>query len=81
MSAEGPRKSQDSVAKSDVKDLASQHVESSGELGENELYALRQRYPLLADASPEKLKALNKAVLRKLDWRFLTIITLMLLMK
>lgn len=40
-----------------------------------------QRYPLLREKTPEELAALNKAVLRKLDWKFLPCITLMLLMK
>jgi hypothetical protein len=40
-----------------------------------------QQYPLLAEKSPEELTALNKAVLKKLDWKFLPCITLMLLMK
>jgi hypothetical protein len=40
-----------------------------------------QRYPLLADKNEDELKALNKAVLRKLDWKFLPCITVMLLMK
>lgn len=40
-----------------------------------------QRYPLLVSKSPEELAALNKSVLRKLDWRFLPCISLMLLMK
>lgn len=40
-----------------------------------------QQYPLLKDKSEEELAALNKAVLRKLDWKFLPCITLMLLMK
>lgn len=40
-----------------------------------------QRYPLLAEKSPEELAVLNKAVLKKLDWKFLPCITLMLLMK
>ncbi|KAH7304699.1 putative vitamin H transporter [Stachybotrys elegans] len=39
-----------------------------------------QRYPLLADASEEKLEELNKAVKKKLDWVFLPVVTLMLLM-
>lgn len=59
----------------------SDHVEVGAEMHETELYALRQRFPLLADASQEKLDALNKAVMRKLDWRFLPVITLMLLMR
>lgn len=40
-----------------------------------------QQYPLLREKSPEELAALNKAVLKKLDWKFLPCITLMLLMK
>lgn len=40
-----------------------------------------QRYPLLASKSKEELDTLNKAVLSKLDWRFLPCITAMLLMK
>lgn len=40
-----------------------------------------QQYPLLREKSPEELAALTKAVLRKLDWKFLPCITLMLLMK
>jgi hypothetical protein len=40
-----------------------------------------QQYPLLANKSPEELAALNKSVLRKLDWKFLPCITFMLLMK
>jgi hypothetical protein len=41
----------------------------------------RQQYPLLADKTDEEIKALNKAVLKKLDWKFLPCITVMLLMK
>jgi hypothetical protein len=42
---------------------------------------LLERYPLLKDKSEEELKKLNKAVLKKLDWKFLPCITAMLLMK
>jgi hypothetical protein len=88
MADETIRKSRESLDK-DAKEHT-EHVEieapskithSRGELSTEELLNLRQRYPLLANASPEKLDALNKAVLKKLDWRFLTVITLMLLMK
>jgi hypothetical protein len=41
----------------------------------------QQQYPLLADKTEEEMKALNKAVLKKLDWKFLPCITVMLLMK
>jgi hypothetical protein len=40
-----------------------------------------QEYDLLVGKSKEELDALNKKVVRKLDWRFLTTITAMLLMK
>lgn len=38
------------------------------------------RFPLLQNKSPEELKQLNKTLLRKLDWRFLPTVTVMLLM-
>jgi hypothetical protein len=40
-----------------------------------------QGYPLLREKTKDELDKLNKAVLKKLDWKFLLIITLMLLMK
>ena len=40
-----------------------------------------QEYDLLHNKSQEELTALNKKVVKKLDWRFLTTITAMLLMK
>ena len=40
-----------------------------------------ERYALLAGKSKEELNKLNKSVLRKLDWKFLPCITMMLLMK
>jgi hypothetical protein len=40
-----------------------------------------QEFDLLNTKTPEELAALNKKVLKKLDWRFLTTITAMLLMK
>ncbi|EUC41932.1 hypothetical protein COCMIDRAFT_29378 [Bipolaris oryzae ATCC 44560] len=39
-----------------------------------------QQYPLLVNKTEDELKALNKAVLKKLDWKFLPCITIMLLM-
>lgn len=39
-----------------------------------------QRYPLLAEKSPEELKKVQKELLRKLDWIFLPTVTLMLLL-
>jgi sugar phosphate permease len=39
-----------------------------------------QEYDLIRDKSQEELDVLNKKVLKKLDWRFLTTITAMLLM-
>ena len=42
---------------------------------------LLERYSLIKDKSKEELDALNKKVLKKLDWKFLPCITMMLLMK
>ena len=55
---------------------ASQHVEET--LGNDQFL---DHWPLLRNKSPEDLKAINKAVLRKLDWKFLPCVTMMLLMK
>lgn len=82
---DAPRQSVDSTKKQDgmfeERELMPVHADIGGGLTEEELWNLRQRYSLLAEASPEKLYELNKAVLKKLDWRFLVVITLMLLMK
>jgi hypothetical protein len=40
-----------------------------------------ERYPLIKDKSPEELKAIEKALVRKLDWKFLPMVTAMLMMK
>lgn len=40
-----------------------------------------ERYPLIKDKSPEELKALEKSLVRKLDWKFLPMVSLMLIMK
>lgn len=53
-------------------------VEDAG-LSEADVFL--QSYPLLRDKSKDELDRLNKAVLKKLDWKFLVMITLMLLMK
>lgn len=66
---------------SKVKDLSALHVEASDDSRAAELFQLRQRYSLLADMSKERLEAVNKAVLKKLDWKFLPAVTVMLLMK
>lgn len=70
-SAASMRKSMD---KSDVA-----HIETtSAAMLEAEYLA---RFPALAGKTEEELAKLNKSVLRKLDWKFLPCITLMLLMK
>jgi hypothetical protein len=56
-----------------------EHVEKSGGISLHD--EILQRYPLLADKSEVEMALLNKAVLKKLDWRFLPCITFMLLMK
>lgn len=43
--------------------------------------AYLENWPLLRDKSEEDLQALEKALVRKLDFRFLPCITMMLLMK
>ena len=43
--------------------------------------SILERYALLREKSPDELAALNKSVLKKLDWKFLPCITAMLLMK
>jgi hypothetical protein len=53
-------------------------LEDAG-LSEAEIFL--QSYPLLREKSKDELDRLNKAILKKLDWKFLLIITLMLLMK
>lgn len=40
-----------------------------------------QQYPLLVDKTTDELATLNKSVLKKLDWKFLPCISIMLLMK
>lgn len=39
------------------------------------------RFPLIKDKTPEELQKIEKSLVRKLDWKFLPCITLMLLMK
>ena len=40
-----------------------------------------ERYDLIKDKSPKELKALEKSLIRKLDWKFLPMVSLMLVMK
>jgi hypothetical protein len=40
-----------------------------------------ERYPLIKDKTPEQLKALEKSLVRKLDWKFLPMVSIMLIMK
>lgn len=42
---------------------------------------LLERYPLIRDKSPEELARIEKSLVRKLDWRFLPMVTAMLMMK
>jgi hypothetical protein len=51
-----------------------QHIETQPE----QLYL--ERFPLLQGKSEEELVALNKKLLKKLDYRFLPTVTMMLLM-
>jgi hypothetical protein len=54
------------------------HIESANVLFDPNHLA---RYPLLVGKSDEELEKLNKSVLRKLDWKLLPCISMMLLMK
>lgn len=42
---------------------------------------LMQKYVLIKDKSDEELQAIEKSLVRKLDWKFLPMVTCMLLMK
>jgi hypothetical protein len=42
---------------------------------------IQGRFPLLRDLTKEQMDALNKKVLRKIDWRLLPMVSLMYLMK
>jgi hypothetical protein len=65
----------DGTSKNSVEIVKVEHAE----IPDAERYL--QGYPLLLGKSKDELDKLNKAVLKKLDWKFLFIITLMLLMK
>ena len=53
-----------------------EHAE--GRLQQN---AILERYDLIKDKPPEELAAIEKSLVRKLDWKFLPVVTAMLLMK
>lgn len=40
-----------------------------------------ERYEVIREKSPEELRAIEKSLVRKLDWKFLPMVTAMLLMK
>ena len=40
-----------------------------------------ERYDLIKNKTPEELKALEKSLVRKLDWKFLPMVSLILVMK
>lgn len=40
-----------------------------------------ERYPLIKGKTPEERAAIEKSLVRKLDWKFLPMVTAMLLMK
>jgi hypothetical protein len=51
------------------------------QLEQSTLDSYLDRFPLIRDKSPEERKKIEKSLVRKLDWKFLPCITLMLLMK
>lgn len=69
--------SEDTKRKS-IEKPESEVVEELQQLANEELWI--QQYDLLNSKTKEELDILNKKVLKKLDWRFLTTITAMLLM-
>jgi hypothetical protein len=40
-----------------------------------------ERYELIRDKTPEERAAIEKSLVRKLDWKFLAMVTAMLMMK
>jgi hypothetical protein len=63
------RTSMDAPSRSSLEKTNIEHVES---YNENSLAAeILSRYPLLVGKTEEEKAALNKNVLRKLDWKFL----------
>jgi hypothetical protein len=80
MAATGPDSKPASIASprrsTDKQDIT--HIESANVLFDSNHLA---RYPLLVGKSDEELEKLNKSVLRKLDWKLLPCISMMLLMK
>ncbi|KAG9667422.1 MFS general substrate transporter, partial [Aureobasidium melanogenum] len=61
------------------KNLSAEHLEIVATQSEHNIEWLA-RFPLIADKSPEELRKIEKGLLRKLDWIFLPVVTLMLLM-
>ncbi|VUC31202.1 unnamed protein product [Clonostachys rosea] len=51
------------------------------ENGAPERDAWLDRFELLRDKTPEELKAIDKKLLQKLDWKFLPFVSFMLIMK
>jgi hypothetical protein len=80
MAATGPDSKPASIASprrsTDKQEIT--HIESANVLFDPNYLS---RYPLLVGKSDEELEKLNKSVLKKLDWKFLPCITMMLLMK
>lgn len=59
----------DAPSRSSLEKTNIEHVEKADESGlASEILS---RYPLLVDKSEEEMAALNKKVLKKLDWKFL----------
>jgi hypothetical protein len=44
-------------------------------------YQIQQRFDLLRDLNEEQMNALNKRVVKRIDWRLMPCITLMFLMR
>ena len=68
-------------AKQDVLQSSNAVDENMGENGKQHSYQMLSYFPRLLHKSPEELKALDRRVVRKLDWQFLPCVTMMLLMR
>jgi len=65
----------------DEKASVEQHERALNPNGVFTQQEIQGRYELLRDLSADQMAALNKKVLRKLDWRLMPTITMMFLLK
>lgn len=75
------------IRSSDAKEVE-EHIENVSETTKRPVKGtyiapeeIQQRFELLREKSPEQMEALNKNVLKKIDWHLMPCVTLMFLMK